>query len=157
LTGIYGYLHLYGKGQFTGSDIVDGLGSRYRMQQVAFKKYPSCAMTLGPTDLTLKMLREHNLAPAEAVAVTLTLRPYGYSLVGHEFKVGENPPVDGQFSAKYCVSNALLRGRSSMPHFTAQAVRDPEIMKFVSKVTVLPDPELDHRGHTAMDLEIAMS
>src|SRR5262249_42054352 len=50
LTGIYGYLHLYGKGEFTGSDIVEGLGTRYRMLQVAFKKYPSCAMTLGPTD-----------------------------------------------------------------------------------------------------------
>lgn len=157
LTGIYGYLHLYGKGQFTGFDVVEGLGRTYRMQQVAFKKYPCCSLTSGPTDVAFNMLREHDLDPADIVSVRLTLPPYGYRLVGHDFKIGENPTVDGQFSAQYCVANVLLRGRSKIQHFTAKAVRDPEIRKFVAMVTVLPDPSLDLRGHTAMDMEITMA
>lgn len=157
LTGIYGYLHLYGKDEFMGTDIVEGLGSRYRMLEVAFKKYPSCAMTLGPTDVALRMVTEHHLDPTKIDSVTLTLPPYGYRLVGHEFKVGDNPTVDGQFSAKYCVANVLLRGRPRIRHFTAEAVRDPEIRAYISKVIVMPDPSLDHRGHTAMDMEISMT
>jgi 2-methylcitrate dehydratase PrpD len=157
LTGIYGYLQLYGKGLFTGADIVHGLGTRYRMQEVAFKKYPSCAMTLAPTDVALSLLRQHGLDPADIESAKLTLPPYGYRLVGHEFKIGDNPTVDGQFSAKYCIANALLRGSSRIQHFTAQAVRDPEILNYVSKVTVLPDASLDRRGHTAMDMEITMT
>lgn len=157
LTGIYGYLHLYGKGLFTGSDVVDRLGDAYRMPGVAFKKYPCCAMTSGPTDVALNMLRENDIDPEAIESVKVTLPPYGYRLVGHPFKIGDNPTVDGQFSAQYCVANVLLRGRSKISHFTTKAVRDPEIRKFISKVTVLPDPTLDWRGHTAMDMEITMT
>lgn len=156
LTGIYGYLHIYGKGQFTGAEMLDGLGDTYRMQDVAFKKYPCCSLTSGPTDVALTMLTEHEIDPAGIAAVRLTLPPYGYRLVGHEFKIGDNPTVDGQFSAQYCVANVLLRGRSKIRHFTTEAVRDPAISKFISLVTVLPDPSLDLRGHTAMDMQITM-
>jgi 2-methylcitrate dehydratase PrpD len=156
LTGIYGYLQLYGKGEFTGADIVEGLGADYRLQEVAFKKYPSCAMTLGPTEVALTMLKQQGLDPARVSSVKLTLPPYGYRLVGNEFKIGDNPTVDGQFSARYCIANAFLRGASKMRHFTAQAVRDAEIMNYVSKVSVSPDPSLDRRGHTAMDMVITM-
>jgi len=157
LTGIYGYLHVYGKGQFTGFDVVDGLGVNYRMQEIAFKKYPCCSLTSGPTDLTLNMLSAYDLDPAEITSVQVALSPYGYRLVGHEFKVGDNPTVDGQFNAQYCVANVLLRGRSKLRHFTAPQVRDPEIRKFVSRITVLSDPSLIRRGHTAVDMQITMS
>jgi 2-methylcitrate dehydratase PrpD len=157
LTGIYGYLHLFGKDQFTGSDIVDRLGDDYRMEQVAFKKYPCCAMASGPTDVALNMLVDNDIDPSDVASVTLTLPPYGYRLIGHRFKIGDNPTVDGQFSAQYCVANVLLRGRSKIQHFTADAVRNPKIRKFISKVNVLTDPALDRRGHTAMDMEIRLT
>ena len=157
LTGIYGYLHLYGKDQFTGSEVVDGLGNSYRMQEVGFKKYPCCAMAAGPTEVTLRMQRENDLDPAEIRSVRLKLPPYGYRLIGHEFKIGANPTVDGQFSAQYCVANVLLRGRSSIRHFTAEAVRDPQIRNLISKITVTSDPALIPRGQTATDMEIVMA
>jgi len=157
LTGIYGYLHIYGKGQLSGAEVVEGLGSSYRAEEVAFKKYPCCAMTSGPTDVALNMLKKHALDPANVASVKLKLPPYGYRLVGHAFKIGDNPTVDGQFSAQYCVANVLLRGGSKIRHFTPEAVRDPEIMKFISKVTVMPDGMLDLRGHTAMDMEMTMT
>jgi len=156
LTGIYGYLHLYGKGQFTGPDILDGLGSSYRMLDVSFKKYPCCALASGPTEITLSMLREYALDPAEIRSVKLTLPPYAYRLVGHDFKIGDNPAVDGQFSAQYCIANVLLRGRCTISHFTSEAVRDPQIVNFISKISVAADPALARRGHTAADLEITM-
>lgn len=157
LTGIFGYLHLYGKDQFTGSDLFEGLGKTYKMQEVAFKKYPGCAMASGPTDVALSMLREYDLDPSKIQAVKLFLPPYGFRLVGHEFKIGENPTVDGQFSAQYCVANVLLRGSSRIRHFTREAVCDRKISKLVSKITVAPDERVALRGHTAMDMEIRMS
>ncbi len=157
LTGIYGYLHVFGKGQFTGSDVVDGLGTSYRMQDIAYKKYPCCSLASGPTDLTINMLNAYELDPADIQSVQVSLSPYGFRLIGHEFKIGDNPTVDGQFSAQYCVANVLLRGRSKLRHFTAAEVRDPEIRRFISKVTVVSDPSLIRRGHTAVDMQITMS
>jgi 2-methylcitrate dehydratase PrpD len=157
LTGIYGYLHLYGKGQVTGSDVVDGLGEHYRMQEVAFKKYPCCAMAAGPTEVTLRMQQRHDLDPAAIRSVNLKLPPHGHRLIGQEFNVGANPTVDGQFSAQYCVANVLLRGRSSIRHFTAESVRDPRIRELISRIAVNADRALIPRGQTATDMEIVMA
>ena len=157
LAGLYGYLHLYGRGELSATDLFGGLGDEYRLREVAFKKYPSCAMTAGPTDLTIALLREQAIDPHEVAAVRVTLPPYGFRLVGHAFKIGDNPTVDGQFSAQYCVANVLLRGDSKLRHFTPEAVRDPEVARYVQKVAVAADPALDRRGHTATDVEILMS
>jgi len=156
LTGIYGYLHIYGKDLLTGSDVVERLGSDYRMQQVAFKKYPCCALACGPTDVTLSLMKDHGIDPTHILSVRLTLPPYGYRLIGHEFQIGERPTVDAQFSAQYCVANVLLRGGSKILHFAPHAVRDPKIAQLISKITVTADPSLVARGHTAMDMEIVM-
>lgn len=155
LTGIYGYLHLYSKDRFTAFDVIEGLGSTYRMQEVAFKKYPCCAMAAGPTEVTLNLLRDNHLDAADIRSVRIRLPPYGYRLIGREFTIGDNPTVDGQFSAQYCVANVLLRGRSSIRHFTPEAVRDPQITSFISRITVISDAALARRGHTATDMEIA--
>ncbi len=156
LTGIYGYLHLYGRDLFTGADVVERLGHEYRMQQVAFKKYPCCALACGPTEATLRLLEDRAIDPTQIRSVRLMLPPYGYRLIGHEFKIGDRPTVDAQFSAQYCVANVLLRGRSKIQHFAPQAVRDPAIAQLISKITVTADPALVARGHTAMDMEIVM-
>lgn len=157
LTGIFGYLHLYGKDQFTGSDLFDGLGKTYKMQEIGFKKYPGCAMAAGPTDVALSMLRQYDLDTSRIQSVRLFLPPYGFRLVGHEFKIGDNPTVDGQFSAQYCVANVLLRGSSRIRHFTREAVCDRKIGKLISKISVMPDEQVARRGHTAMDMEIRMA
>ena len=154
LCGIYGYLHLYGKNRLTAEDIVGGLGSEDRLLQVVYKKYPSCGATQGPTDVALSMLREYELDPDDIASITLTLPPYGHKLVGHEFRIGDNPTVDGQFSAQYCIANALVRGSSKLRHFAAASVCDPDIRKYVSLVSVVADRALDQRGHTAMDMVI---
>ena len=39
----------------------------------------------------------------------MRLPPYAHKLVGHPFRIGSNPRVDAQFSAGYCVANALVR------------------------------------------------
>jgi 2-methylcitrate dehydratase PrpD len=100
------------------------------------------------------MLREHALDPADIGSVKLSLPPYGHKLVGHEFRIGDNPTVDGQFSAQYCVANVLLRGSSRIRHFAAESVCDPAISKYVSMVSVVADPDLDRRSHTATDMTI---
>jgi 2-methylcitrate dehydratase PrpD len=152
--GLYGYLHLYGKGEVGVDDIIDGLGNEDRLGEIVYKKYPSCGATQGPTEAIISLLREQAIKPADIESVTLTLPPYAFRLVGHEFAIGDNPTVDGQFSAQYCIANVLLRGESRIRHFEAPAVRDPAILPWVQKVSVQSDPALDRRGHTAMDLSV---
>lgn len=154
LEGHYGYAHLFGRGRLSPAEVVDGLGARWRLSRTMFKKFPSCGVTQGVTDLALRLAREHGLSADEVEGARVALPPYAWRLVGHPLRIGANPRVDAQFSARWCVANALVRGGSRLAHFRPEAVRDPAVLALAARVDAVADAALDARGHSAVDLEI---
>jgi 2-methylcitrate dehydratase PrpD len=152
LGGLYGYGHLYGRGQLDVHALGDGLGSEWRLLRMMFKKYPSCGATQGMTELVLQLVAELDLQPEQVRAVRVVLPPYSFKLVGQPWRIGDNPRVDAQFSAQYCVANAIVRRNSALPHFRVEAVRDASVGALIQRVTVEADAALNARGHTAVDL-----
>jgi 2-methylcitrate dehydratase PrpD len=152
--GHYGYAHLYGRGRFDVASVVSGLGSEWRLQRVVFKKYPSCGVTQGVTELALALLGEEGLRTDNVASAEVRLPPYAHKLVGHAFRIGSNPRVDAQFSAGYCVANAIVRRGSKLAHFAPVQVADAAVGRLIERIAVLADPALDARGHTAVDLTI---
>ena len=154
LGGIYGYLNLFAKTKRTPSSITNGLGDIYFLKQMVFKKYPSCGLTQGVTELALQMAKTIVIDVDKITSIEIRMPPYAYRLVGHDFHIGTNPRVDAQFSAKYCVANALIRGGSELSHFCEIAIRNPSVLTLIKRITVISDEKLDRRGHTAVDLQI---
>ncbi len=154
IEGIYGYLHLYGKDLIKGDEIVAGLGEEYRLERMVFKKYPSCALTQGPTDLALKLMKEESVSAGDIDSIEFTVPPYAHKLVGHEFALGTNPRVNAQFNIRYCVANALLRGSSKLEHFEEELIREGKTAELSRRVKVMPDKALNERGHTAVDMRV---
>ena len=119
-----------------------------------FKKFPSCGGTLGCTEVILSLIEENRLEPEIIDHIDVTVPPYIHKLVGHKFRIGDNPRVNAQFSIQYCVASALIRKSAKLHHFEESRVRDPEIMPLAQKVRVISDPALDARGHTALDMQV---
>lgn len=157
LEGEYGYFHLYGKDMLDPENAVADWGKRFELQNMMFKKYPSCGATLGSTDVILSLIKEQGLEPEIIDHIDVIVPPYIHKLVGHEFKIGDNPRVNAQFSIQYCVANALIRRCSKLPHFEESNVRDPDIIALAKKVRVISDSALDARGHTALDMRVFTS
>jgi 2-methylcitrate dehydratase PrpD len=154
LEGVYGYLHLYGRGLFKGEEILADLGKRYALQNIVFKKYPSCGLTQGPTDVMLRLMAEENISAEDIDQVQISVPPFAHKLVGHEFKIGENPKVDSQFSIQYCIANALVRGSSRLEHFEEKQVRDEKVLGLIKKIRVISDKAMEARGHTPLDMHV---
>lgn len=154
LEGVYGYFHLYGKDLLSPEDAVAGLGEKFELQNLMFKKFPSCGGTLGCTEAILALIAENRLEPEMIDHIDVTVPPYIHKLVGHEFQIGDNPRVNAQFSIQYCVANALIRKSAKLQHFEESSVKDPDIMPLAQKVRVISDPALDARGHTALDMQV---
>lgn len=154
IEGVYGYLHLFGRDRVRGEALVAGLGTDYRTGHLVFKKFPSCGATQGSTQMILDLMAEEGLSAADVDRIEITVPPYIHKLVGHPFKVGRNPKVNAQFSIRYCVANALVRGSSKLAHFEVEAISDPAILELAGRVEVSPDPALDARGHTAVDMRV---
>jgi 2-methylcitrate dehydratase PrpD len=154
LEGVYGYLHLYGRDLFRGDDIIAQLGERYELQKIVFKKYPSCGLTIGPTDLILRLIKEEAVSSEDVTHISVTVSPYAYNLVGHDFKIGDHPRVNAQFSIQYCVANALIRGSSRLEHFEQEYVKDPHVIDLARKITVTANKAMEGRAHTAFDMRV---
>jgi 2-methylcitrate dehydratase PrpD len=154
LEGVYGYFHLFGRDRVSPDRMLSGLGTTYELRKMAFKKYPSCGLTQGCTDVTLGLMAEEGIDAKDIKHVEITVPPYAYRLVGHPFQVGTNPKVNAQFSIRYCVANALIRKSSKLAHFEEAAIRDPEVLTVVEKIEVISDPAMEQRGHTALDMRV---
>lgn len=154
LEGVYGYLHLFGRDRVTGGSIVAGLGTDYRAGDLVFKKFPSCGATQASTQLILDLIAEEGVGADDVEHIEITVPPYIHKLVGHPFQVGSNPKVNAQFSIRYCVANALVRKASRLAHFEEDAIKDPDVLRLVERIEVVPDVALDARGHTAVDMRI---
>ncbi len=157
LAGHYGYAHLYGRGTLDPEAVTRDLGRDWRLRNLLFKKYPSCGVTQGVTELALSMVGETGIRAADVRTVEVRLPPYAHRLVGHPFRPGANPRVDAQFSAAYCIANALIRRSSRLHHFTPAQVADPLVREMIGRIAVVADPRLDRRGHTAVDLTVTMA
>lgn len=156
LTGVYGYCHLFGRDRLVPEQIVGDLGERWAMLETAFKKFPSCGLTQAVTELAEQAIRHADITSGTVAAVRIYLPPYAYRLVGHPFRVGENPRVNAQFSAQYCVANVIHRRGSALRHFTPEQVASPELADLLARISVHSEPALDARGHTAVDLAIEL-
>lgn len=154
LAGSCGYGHLYGRGRLDTSALVAGLGEAWHLQRVVFKQFPSCGVTQGVTALVLRLVAAHGLRAGDVASAEVRLPPYAHRLVGQPFKLGGNPRVDAQFSAAWCVANALQRGRPQLAHFEPAQVAAADLLPLVQRIAVVADPALDARGHTAVDLAI---
>jgi 2-methylcitrate dehydratase PrpD len=153
LEGHYGYGHLYGRGTLDLEAVGANLGEDWWLHRMVFKKYPSCGVTQGVTELALSLVKD-GVEANQVRSVQVRLPPYAFKLVGKTFDPGSNPRVDAQFSAAYCVANALVRRSSRLAHFSPVQVLDPSLRSVIDRITVLADPSLDAHGHTAVDLTI---
>ena len=157
LEGVYGYFHLFGKDTVDPPSVIERLGEESGLSRMVFKKYPSCALTQAATDTGLNWVVDENLQPDDVERIDVVVPSYAYRLVGHPFRIGENPRVNAQFSIQYCMASALLKKEATLKRFEEKAVKDPEIISFTEKIHVSADSKMDAgRGHTALDARITL-
>ena len=154
--GIYGYGHLYGEDGFDSKNIIEKLGQDFKLHATLIKKYPSCGCTLSTTDVIHELIGEFDFNPEDVERVEVRLTPHCFRLVGHRFKIGDNPRVDGQFSLQYCVANAIIRKSTTLEHFTESYVQDPQIRDFANKVVGIPDEKFNDVKSLETDVTVTM-
>jgi 2-methylcitrate dehydratase PrpD len=157
LDGHYGYFFLFGRGKADTEKAVAGLGGKWHVTDLNFKKYPSCGLSQGSTQLALDMQEQYGFTGEDVEKAEILIPPFTYKLVG-EFKLGSNPKVDAQFSVGYCVANALFRPPVQLLHFEPEAIKDPAMLKFLEeKVFVVIDEDIAAtREHYSSDLVVTL-
>jgi len=150
IQGLCGYANLIARGHFDSDVLLEDLGNSYFSDRNLFKRWPSCGGTLAATDLAVEVARSGRLDGKALSEIVVFLSKGVAALVGSDFKLGETPAVNAQFSVQYAIANALLRKDSLLIHFTEPYVKDQEIMNMISKIHV----KIDEKVASGARLEI---
>ena len=130
----FGYYSLYTDGIRDPEILIKDLGKKY-YSDGTFKPYPCCRINHAAIDCALSLKKDYGIESRNIQEVILYASPGALrDVLGKPFKVGNFPHGSAGFSLQYNVANALLRGYPIPEHFTEQAIRDPQIGEFVTRI-----------------------
>ena len=118
----------------------DRLGQRWALAETSFKFHAACRHTHPAADALQQAMREHRLAAGEIERVVARVHQGAIDVLG--------PVVDPQtvHQAKFSMGTVLglvaIRGSAGLAEFD-QDFRDPQVLAFRDKVTMVLDEEVD--------------
>ena len=119
--------------------LVGGLGRDYLMLETGLKKYPVCACSHAAIEACLRLTQGEALGAGDIDRVEVTLTPFMAYMVGGEFDPTQNPVVAAQFSVRYAVAAALLRGHVDLGDLANDAIHDPQATELARRIVVHVD------------------
>ncbi len=120
--------------------MLDGLGERFDSDAVSIKGYPSCSCNHAAIAGMHELVTEYGLTADDIASVEVAASPYIAQLVGAPYEPGDDPQVSAQFSIRYSIACAVLRGRLGLAEIEPQAALDPALRSFAARVSVRPEP-----------------
>lgn len=118
------------------------LGEDWHFNNGTFKNFPSCFCNHAAI-VAAQRAAGRLLATDEIKTCTVRIPPFSARMVGGPFKPGSNPQVSAQFSVRYSVANALLRGGLALDDITATAVLAPDVASLAQRIQVEIDESAD--------------
>lgn len=132
---------------FPGGDIdqapFDRLGREWALEKdgIRLKPYPCGGLTHSALYAALELCRQHGITAQDVDQVEVDVPAHTYQTI--VFRVPETA-LQGKFSMPYLVARAIVDGKLVLGTFTEEAIRDPEVLALLAKVTMRSNPELVH-------------
>lgn len=145
LEGEFGLYRAFHGGKYERRKITTNLGSHFEIVNVSIKPYSSCALTHGAIEGALAITLENMVEPEKIKEITVYVNTDSYLTVGLPEARKQVPQtvVDAQFSIPYTVANAVIKKDVFLDDFTADAIKEEEVLSISRKVKTVCDPSLD--------------
>jgi 2-methylcitrate dehydratase PrpD len=137
--------------------LLDGFGSRWVANALAFKPYACGTMTQPYVDCARRLAAKIDLQDIEEVvceAAEGTVHRLWEPLAGKQ-----RPPnaYAAKFSQPYCIAAGFILGHAGLEAFTEERVRDPRLLELAAKVRYQIDPHNPYpdefTGHVKVKLK----
>ena len=122
--------------------LMDGLGTRWVIEGLAFKPYACGTMTQPFVDCALK-LAAGGVAAEDIVSIHCKVGEGTVHRLWDPLPAKHRPPngYAGKFSTPYCMAVAFLDGAAGLGQFTDERSQDPAVQALASKITYEVDPQ----------------
>ncbi len=137
----YGFFGQFTSGCINPAILTKGLGETYYGEEY-FKPYPSCAATQAIHECALDACGQKQFAPDEIEAISVRMPAF---ILGTALALPFAPARDdhtrANFSIRYQIASAILRGPMKQEHYSQSAIYSSDIAALLRKIELLPAVE----------------
>lgn len=144
--GKHGFFRSYvHEGNYDLSRITVGLGDSWDINNIQYKPFACAGVLHSAVTAALKARRENEFSPDDirGVVVRTASKVVEEYAMPHQRKSAPENPVGAQFSLQYSVAVTLVRGSALLGEFSAEAIRDPGVLRVAALVTPQAVPAID--------------
>lgn len=144
--GRYGIINAFAGDMKYAGDLVQGLGHKWNIKDIAFKYYGCCHYIHGYNDAALKLMREYHVAPEEVEEITAWLPHMTLFLaVPRELKLRPPNLTVAQWSLPVCLAVVMTDGHLLDPRkqLSEERLKEQGILQLADRVKVIRDRQLD--------------
>ena len=142
--GRAGIFSTYFAGKYDREKMLDGLGRDHLGAGMLYKPWPAVGIAHTYIHATLELMKGQRLQPAEVETVEVFVGDFqkemSYPLEGRRAPA---TAVDAKFSLPFVVALAVTRGGVAVADFSAQALKDPEVLAMAQRVVPVEDSAAD--------------
>lgn len=142
--GPYGVLNTYFGGRYDRAAILDGLGHDFQGAGTLYKRWPAVGNSHSHIKAMIDVVGANDLRPADIREIRLHIGDF-HALMCTPIEERRAPATlaDAKFGLPFLVAVAAVRRALGVKDFSADGLRDPEVLAMARKVTLVPDPSLD--------------
>ena len=149
IEGKFGWANLYLRGEVdTGRlhDICSPI-SRYEIENLSYKPYPSCRFTHSTIDAVKKIMREKGVTAQDVTGGTVEVSSPTFRSVCNPVELKQHPRtyMQAQYSIPFTAAVTLLRGDVTLDTLNEEALKDASLVSLAQSITPIISPELDKR------------
>jgi 2-methylcitrate dehydratase PrpD len=143
LDGVHGFYKAFAPSLTPDFDqVLDGLGTRWLMETIAFKPYACGTMTQPYIDCAIR-LAETGVDPDAIVSIVCDVGDGTVHRLWEDLAVKRRPPTPyaAKFSTPYCMAVGFFDRAAGFAQFTAERVTDPAVLGLAAKISYRIDPD----------------
>lgn len=138
-----GYFKVMGEGTNLEAT-ARALGEKYEMLNVGFKCFSVCGSNFTSLQALLQIMTEYHLRASEIKKIEIQCTSVTKLHVGWDY-VPEGI-TSAQMNLPFCLAVMALEGDAFVDQFNEQKINNSDILEFIKRIEVIPNPELDQRG-----------
>ncbi|MBO9604228.1 MAG: MmgE/PrpD family protein [Novosphingobium sp.] len=136
----YGFFGQFTTGCLDPDILTRELGQTFFAEEY-FKPYPSCAATQAMMECALELSGGEQFLPEQIASLTVRVPEFVLgTALALPFAAARDDHTRANFSIRYQIANAILRGRTRQEHYAPTAIRSPDVAAILERLELAPLP-----------------
>lgn len=146
---------LFAGGTFDSEAMLGGLGQRFWIEQLSYKRWPCCRGTHAYIEAIQTLRREHKFNPADIVRIICAGGPIQQMLcTPHAQKRAPSTVIDAKFSIPFTAALALAHDEVTLDSFTPIQLANTELLQLAARCEFRLDSQSHPEGAASGDVTL---